>query len=55
MFILEDCMKNKIKLCYKKNNIDIEKFIKLKYPKMLINDNEIIYNNNTLIVKPRFR
>jgi hypothetical protein len=31
MFILEDCIKNKKRLYYKKNNIDIEKYIKLKY------------------------
>lgn len=31
MFILEDCMKNNKKLYCKKNNIEIEKYIKLKY------------------------
>jgi hypothetical protein len=31
MFVLEDCMKNNKKLYCKKNNIEIEKYIKLKY------------------------
>jgi hypothetical protein len=31
MFILEDCIKNKKRLYYKKNNIALEKYIKLKY------------------------
>ena len=31
MFVLKDCMKNNKKLYCKKNNIEIEKYIKLKY------------------------
>ena len=31
MFILEDCMKNEKRLYYKKNNIALEKYIKLKH------------------------
>ena len=38
MFILESCIKNNIRLYYKKNNIEIENFIKLKYDKMYIEE-----------------
>lgn len=31
MFVLEDCMKNKKRLYYKKNNTNLEKYIKLKH------------------------
>ena len=31
MFVLEDCIKNKKRLYYKKNNTDLEKYIKLKH------------------------
>lgn len=31
MFVLEDCIKNKKRLYYKKNNISLENYIKLKY------------------------
>ena len=41
MFILESSIKNNIRLYYKKNNIEIENFIKLKYDKMYIEDYEI--------------
>ena len=36
MFVLESCMKNNIRLYYNKNNLEIEKYIKLKYDKMYI-------------------
>ena len=39
MFILEDCMKNNKKLYCKKNNIEIEKYIKLKYDMYIENIN----------------
>lgn len=34
LFILESCIKNNIRLYYKKNNIEIEKYIKLKHTEM---------------------
>jgi hypothetical protein len=34
IFILEFCIKNNVRLYYKKNNIILEKYIKLKYDKM---------------------
>ena len=49
MFILESCMKNNTRLYYKKNNIEIEKYIKLKYSKMYISNNL----DNVCIVKPQ--
>jgi len=41
MFILEVCMKNSTRLYYKINNIEIEKYIKLKYDKMYIENIKI--------------
>lgn len=41
MFALEFCIKNNIRLYYKKNNIQIEKYIKLKCDKMYIDENNI--------------
>lgn len=41
IFTLEWCIKNKIKLYYKKNNLPIENYIKLKYYKMYIDDDAI--------------
>ena len=38
MFILESCMKNKIRLYYKINHLIIEKYIRLNYPQMYIED-----------------
>jgi hypothetical protein len=52
MYVLELCMKNNIRLYYKKNNIEIENYIKLKHDKMYI-DEEIINNlQNVNIVDP---
>ena len=42
MFILEKCMKDKTRLYYKKNNIPIEKYIKLKYDKMYNSKGNIV-------------
>jgi hypothetical protein len=41
MFVLESCMKNKIRLYYKKYDIEIEKYIKLKYDIMYVDKNTI--------------
>jgi hypothetical protein len=41
MYILNICIKNNIRLYYKKNNILIEKYLLLKYNKMYINRNDI--------------
>jgi hypothetical protein len=41
MFALEICIKNNIRLYHQKNNIQIEKYIKLKYDKMYIDENNI--------------
>lgn len=42
MYILDSCIRNNIKLHYKKNNIELENYIKLKYPIMYINNNDIL-------------
>jgi hypothetical protein len=47
MFVLEDCMKNNKKLYCKKNNIEIEKYIKLKYDMYIEN-----LDNNYEVVAP---
>jgi hypothetical protein len=53
MFVLESCMKNKERLYYKKNNINIENYIKLKYSIMYVDD-EILQNfKNVKIVVPK--
>jgi hypothetical protein len=48
MFILEDCIKNNIRLYYKKNNIEIEKYIKLKYDMYIedVKDYKIVIPND---------
>jgi hypothetical protein len=50
MFILELCMKNDIRLYYKKNNLEIEKYIKLIYDKMYIDEDGITELDNYEIV-----
>lgn len=52
MFILESCMKNNTRLYYKINNIDIEKYIRLKYDKMYINEHMIKKLKRVDIVDP---
>jgi hypothetical protein len=52
MFCLESCMKNNERLYYKKNNIEIEKYIKLKYDKMYINDDTMKELNFVEVVRP---
>ena len=41
MYMLESCMQTNTQLYYKKNNIEIEKYIKLKYDIMYITDTEL--------------
>ena len=53
MFLLESCMKNNTRLYYKKNNIEIEKYIKLKHDKMYIDEDKIKELNNYVIVIPQ--
>jgi hypothetical protein len=48
--ILDSCIRNNVKLYYKKNNIELENYIKLKYPIMYIDNNDIL--NNYRIVTP---
>ena len=52
MFILESCIKNNIRLYYKKLNIEIEKYIKLKYDNMYITEDTIKTLDNFEIVTP---
>ena len=44
MYILDSCIRNNIKLHYKKNNIELENYIKLKYEIMYINNDDILDN-----------
>lgn len=53
MVILDSCIKNNIRLYYKKNNIVIEDYIKLKYDKMYITDDMIKSLNHAKIVVPQ--
>jgi hypothetical protein len=53
MFVLENCMKNNTRLYYKKNNLEIENFIKLKYDKMYIDEDTISKLENVDIVIPQ--
>ena len=52
MFVLESCIKNNTQLYYKINNIQIEKYIKLKYDKMYIDENTIKQLDCITIVTP---
>jgi hypothetical protein len=52
MIILIKCMRNNIKLYHKINNIEIEKYIKLKYDFLYISSDEISKLKNVTIEKP---
>jgi hypothetical protein len=52
MYVLELCMKNNTRLYYKKNNIEIEHYIKLKHDKMYIDEEMINKLHNVNIVDP---
>jgi len=51
MFVLEKCIKNNTRLYYKRNNIEIEKYIKLVHEKMYITEDSIDGMN---IVRPQY-
>lgn len=53
MHILRLCINNNTRLYYKKNNIEIEKYIKLKYEMMYIDDDNIKKLDNVTIVLPQ--
>lgn len=52
MVILESCMKNNTRLYYKRNNLEIERYISLKYDKMYIQENMIPLFGYDKIVDP---
>lgn len=53
MIILKKCMSNNIKFYHKINNIEIEKYIRLKYDFLYISSNEILKLKNVTIETPR--
>ena len=52
MIILKECMDNNIKFYHKINNLEIEKYIKLKYDILNISNDEILKLNNVTIKIP---
>lgn len=52
MCILDSCMNSNQRLYYKKNNLDIEKYIKLKYDIMYIDEDAIASLDNVRIITP---
>ena len=52
MCSLELCMKDNVRLYYKQNNMKFEKYIKLKYDKMYINEDTIKQLDNVKIITP---
>jgi hypothetical protein len=52
MFVLESCMKNNTALYYKINNTENEKYIKLKYSIMYVNESTIRHLGPVTIVTP---
>lgn len=52
MIILIKCMRNNIKFYHKINNIEIEKYIKLKYDFLYISSEEILKLKNVTIEEP---
>ncbi len=53
MIILKKCMSNNIKFYHKINNIEIEKYIRLKYDFLYISSNEILKLKNVTIERPQ--
>jgi len=53
MCLLDTCIKRNIRLYYKKNNIELERYIKLKYEKIYFFESKS-YFGNYHIVKPRY-
>ena len=52
MFVLVSCIKNNTRLYYKKNNIEIENYIGLKYDKMYIDEDKIKQLDCVEVVNP---
>jgi len=52
MFLLETCMNTNTRLYYKRNNIEIEKYIRLNYEQMYIDEDGIRQLENVNIVAP---
>ena len=52
MIILKECMDNNIKFYHRINNLEIEKYIKLKYDILNISNDEILKLNNVTIKHP---
>ena len=52
MFVLESCMKNNTALYYMINNIETEKYIRLKYNIMYVNESTIKYLGAVTVVTP---
>jgi hypothetical protein len=52
MFVLESCMQNNTALYYKINNIDNEKYIKLKYNIMYVNESRLKELDTVTVVTP---
>ena len=53
MFVLESCIKNNKRLYYKKNNTQNEKYLKLKYDIMYVDDDFIKKLDSVEVVKPQ--
>lgn len=53
MFLLNVCMKNDTRLYYKRNGTELEKYLKLKYEKMYIEEEGIRKLDHVEIVKPQ--
>ena len=53
MFLLDACIKNGTRLYYKRNGTELEKYLKLKYEKMYIDEDGIRELGETEIVKPQ--
>lgn len=52
IYTLESCIKNNYKLYYKQNNIQIEKYIKLKYNKLYITNSQLQKLDNYTTINP---
>jgi len=52
MFVLEMCVKKNNRLYYKKNNIHIEKYLKLQHDIMYVDENTIQHLHNVTVVTP---
>jgi hypothetical protein len=53
MFLLDLCIKDNIRLYYNKNNIELEKYIKLKHDMMYINEDMLKRLDSVQVIKPQ--